>query len=349
VHSGALVRRTSLLCTIITGACSVEALGRPADLRIVGGAPVDIESFPHQVGVTSDRGLRCSGAIVAPQWVMTAAHCVADDPPGLEISAGVARLSDVDAVRVPVSRIVLHPGYDDGSPPYGDIAMLRLQHALELGGETIAAVGLVDPDDEAAGLTTPGTVATVAGWGSIRENGPLPDDLRAVDVVIVDNDEASESYGRPITGDLLAAGSRRGGRDACAGDSGAPLVVPDDDGDWRVAGLVSWGHGCGEPHTPGIYTRIAYMHPWLRRVMDGHAPPACDTGQWACGDGTCIDVDWTCDGGADCDDATDELDCPETWSCAPGEMLCDDWWCIPDEWICDGGFDCDDRSDELDC
>lgn len=341
--------------------CAAELSTRPMP-RIVGGVPVDIREHPHQVSLESDEGLRCGGAILSPRWVVTAAHCVDDSPPGLRVVAGVTRLSDADAgfgQRRNVVRVVLHPGYDWGvSPMTDDVALLRLQRPLEF-DDRVAAIPLVSPDDAAAGLTAPGVIATVSGWGALHSGGTPIDSLRAVDLAIVSNADATRAYGTRIEADHLAAGGpARGGRDACQGDSGGPLVVPDDEGTLRLAGLVSWGAGCGEPSAPGIYTRVSFVHGWLTRIMDAAGDDAvpCEVGEWSCGDGTCIDPAWTCDGGADCDDGTDELDCDGDdgdddgeYYCGDGQWLCDAVWCIDGDALCDGVDDCDDGTDEEDC
>ena len=48
------------------------------------------------------------------------------------------------------------------------------------------------------------------------------------------------------------------GQDACAGDSGSPLVIPGDSAQEDVlVGIVSFGRGCGRPNFPGVYTRLS--------------------------------------------------------------------------------------------
>jgi len=50
------------------------------------------------------------------------------------------------------------------------------------------------------------------------------------------------------------------------GDGGSGMVC-DVRGIWKVAGLVSWGVGCGQPGVPGVYTNMAYLKPWIDSIV----------------------------------------------------------------------------------
>ncbi len=240
----------------------------PAGLQdqIVGGEKAEAGSWPWMVALQAftEPGYHtfCGASLVAPSWALTAAHCVVNATPDeIVATVGPHRLDSGQGQKRSVDRIVLHPryGFDFAHDFAHDLALLHLSEPAD--AELVTLLGADDLD-----LAAPGTLGTVIGWGALSEDsseGVLSYDLQQVEIPIVSEEECTSSMGRMITENMLCAGYKEGGMDACHGDSGGPLVVPDSDGGWQLAGLVSFGIGCARPTFYGVYTRVSRYHDWI--------------------------------------------------------------------------------------
>ena len=244
--------------------------------EIVGGTNTTIAANPWQVSLQSSGGSHfCGGSVLNENWILTAQHCVKSGStvtkPG-RIAAGSTTLSGMSStgqIRT-VAQVVVYPGYVD--PGVGkDVALLRLSTPLDLSGPNVKAIGLISAADATAGLTNPGVISTVTGWGALSSGGSSPNTLQTVNVALLSNASAQTSYpNETITADQLAAASP--GKDSCQGDSGGPLTVLKN-GVPTLAGVVSWGYGCADSRYPGMYARVSSFESWITSTISGTPPP----------------------------------------------------------------------------
>lgn len=220
---------------------------------IVGGAAATSGQHPYIVSLQRTSHF-CGGTIIAPTWILTAAHCVT----GLAASALNIRYNSLNhgsgGALVKASAIYVHEQYSS-STINNDIALVKLASTLSLGQANAAAASLpAQGSDPASGAN-----ARVSGWGTTSEGGSIPAALRYVDVPIVARATCNSAYGGGITTAMFCAGVLNvGGKDACQGDSGGPVVI-----NGQVVGAVSWGNGCARPQYPGVYTRVGNFITWI--------------------------------------------------------------------------------------
>ena len=250
---------------------------------IIGGqaAPPGTFGYVAFVGLSVGDGTAyyCTGALVAPSVVLTAAHCaVLLTTPQFPVSAftvGTGRLDLNDTTTgqvLGVNSVVIAPTWSPQTN-VGDVALLQLSQPSS------ALTMPIAPQSDESVVNQPGTPIIVAGWGLTNQAGPLPDQLHWVDLSIQNDRYCGQQFVAPQTYDpvsMFCASQPGTMAAACPGDSGAPAIVQWAPGQYEIVGVTSMkvGTTCDPPDA---FARITYASTWLASeiaILQATAPPA---------------------------------------------------------------------------
>lgn len=265
---------------------AAPSTARPAKPDVYDGKKISQPRVAWQVVIYQTlrgprQGLLCGGTVIAPHWILTAAHCFrsiggARIPDGLlAISHGSTTLAP-GRDRVQIGKVIEHPSYQFGRWD-NDIALVYTPTAM-----TVTPIVLATEQQR-----VPGPLRVV-GWGE-TETGPVSADLLYADIPPRSQDvcEKIPAYNGRLTERLMCAGNS--GADSCHGDSGGPLYGSLDGGRALQFGITIAGEGCGD--VPGVYVKVAAYRAWIEQVMAPAAarleaaPPGTEMAA-ACGDRT---------------------------------------------------------------
>ncbi|XP_042869613.1 venom serine protease 34-like [Penaeus japonicus] len=242
--------------------CSCGRVNRRT--RIVGGTETEVNEYPWMTGLISNGYFICGGAIIADEWVLTAAHCavIMDTRDGVFIGDhDYSIATEANAQLKELSQVIVHPQYNPNTLD-NDIALLKLASKIEWPADnTIAPVCL-----PSAGESYSNMDAIVTGWGAQSESGRYLPQLYEVTVPTLTNVECNTRYNGGISDNMICAGVPDGGKDSCQGDSGGPMIT-DENGQYVEIGIVSWGIGCARPRYPGVYARVNNFLPWINSYI----------------------------------------------------------------------------------
>lgn len=268
----------SLVVAAVSSPAHLQSIQTVTGGRVVGGTDAKDHEYPHIVSIQNNsptaKGHFCGGSLVAPQFVLTAAHCLDSKlAANIAILAGTNSLSE-GGVLIAGLEIFIHPEFSRVHMLH-DIALLKLAEPVQL-GDTIQLIELPEEDHE-----DPIDVVLI-GWGYTNTSvSKVPDRLQEVHLTTI---TTAECDARVVNSTWRVEKSHvctlheELGFGACQGDSGGSLIrnvnnvnnVKNVNKDRRIVGVVSWGYPCAVGY-PDVYTRVYTHKEWIVVTKDNNS------------------------------------------------------------------------------
>ncbi|XP_058814555.1 transmembrane protease serine 9-like [Topomyia yanbarensis] len=220
---------------------------------------------------------RCSGTLIAEDFVLTAAHCTQDD--GKEpttIRAGDLDLysakDDHFAQQQDIAEIIRHPEFNFTSA-YHDVALIKL-------AKPVTVTDFITPACLYTNESLSSQKLYATGWDFYTDVSPP---IYNTPLKLIDQDrckfsyrDLKEAFRKGINRMLMCAGDEL--LTNCPGDTGGPLQVKllsSSKYTPFVAGVSALGVPCGQT-TPGVYAKISHYINWIEDVTKlNFDPQAC--------------------------------------------------------------------------
>ncbi|RLO03258.1 hypothetical protein DYB28_013100 [Aphanomyces astaci] len=234
--------------------------------RVVGGKEAPVGQYTWTVNLRSRSAgeySECGGTLIAPDYVLTAAHCVENGKPSFVAVGTHYKGGTSDGEQISVVSSTSHPRYRDIHTGF-DVAVLKLSRASKFAPLPLAK-------DAVAAQTS----VKLLGWGQTSGPSGNPSSvLKENAFVVKSNDEcqaklrrSNELRGWKATATHLCAGGDAG-QAACFGDSGGPLIKSTSAG-FALVGDVSFGVPCGKGF-PDVYGRVAAFRAFIDQASRNH-------------------------------------------------------------------------------
>jgi Trypsin len=250
---------------------------------VVGGTAVSVQSAPWAVSIrqaTRTGALLCSGAVLDPLHVLTAAHCMFDLsgnlalPSSLTVRAGASSYTNAAAGDAQQDRSVssfrVHPGY--AWLPFltpDDVAVLALSAPLDLGTPQVQAA----PLPAGSGVYPDGADVTLAGFGRESGGGSPDGSLNTLGGTVDEQGECGSFSNHVLPyNDAIAFCAAAPTASVCNGDSGAALVTADPP--HTIVGIASAGTTGCTPGSHALYTNVEAPEILAFIRGDDHPPAA---------------------------------------------------------------------------
>jgi len=261
-----------LLCCCLRESVAFEQCGKKgADSRIVNGLPAGHGEFPWQISLQFapyayfKRQHICGGTLIAPNYVLCAAHCFGSskNPSKFRVRVGEWHMNNADGTETEheVESIQINSQYNKPHQVQNDISLIKLKTPVDFKGAYAGPACLPKESDDYHGATG----CWLSGWGLVKPPRDMPNTLQKLQGKIWTDADLKGKWGRMIQPGMIGFGTSTSS--ACMGDSGGPLVCPNKSGAFDIVGVVSWGTGTCSG-MPGVFTEVSHFMPWIRAHME---------------------------------------------------------------------------------